>query len=304
LAPLATDEPLLAGEELRQLERLSVVDLGTLLAGLVGQRVGPSGARGLEFADYRPYTPGDELRRVDWNIYARLGEAFVKTAPSEAHVGISLLIDGSRSMDTSDPGRPSKFRYGQRLAAMIGAVALLSSDVAEVHLLADGESWDGGALSAPRSVIPLVEQLVALRRGVRTDLAGSVGAYRSKRTDAEAAVLITDALVDPENLRETLEELSASAATATLVHVIDERERTIGLRGPIELRDRETGERMLVDVTAAVGDQYAARFDALVERVGQEAAACGVSYVRAVTSVSPLDLLFRAATRGEIMTLS
>ena len=62
---------------MRQLERLSIEHLGAVLAGLVGQRAGPAGARGLEFADYRPYTPGDDLRRVDWNIYARLGEAFV-----------------------------------------------------------------------------------------------------------------------------------------------------------------------------------------------------------------------------------
>jgi uncharacterized protein (DUF58 family) len=271
-----------------------------VLAGLVGQREGPSGTRGLEFSDYRPYTPGDDLRRVDWNIYARLGEVFVKTAPSEAHIGIALLIDGSRSMDQ---GRPTKFRYAQRLTAMLGAVALLRSDEVEVHLLADGESWATGTLSSPRNVLPLVEQLGSLRRGVRTDLAASMRANRRLGGETDLAVLLTDGLVDHENLRAALEELSRSAGTTALVHVIDDEDREVNLRGPVELRDRETGERVLVDITPAVSEQHTARFDLLARQAQELAAAHGVTYVRALTSVPPLDLLFESARRAELVVL-
>jgi uncharacterized protein (DUF58 family) len=285
---------------MRQLERLSIEHLGAVLAGLVGQRAGPSGARGLEFADYRPYTPGDDLRRVDWNIYARLGEAFVKTSPSEAHVDLSLLVDGSRSMDG---GRPSKSRYAQRLTAALGAVALLRSDVIQVDVLADGQSWAGGPLNAPRSVLTLIEELAGMRRGLHTDLAASVRASLSRRTDANVVVLVTDALVDAENLRTALDELAHGAGTATIVHVIDDAERTVELSGPVELRDSETGERLLVNVTPAVREQYAARFDRMTEQVRELAQAAGVLYIQALTSVPPLDLLFAAARTGELVAL-
>ena len=298
----AAADPLLDADAMRQLERLSIVHLGEVLAGVSGQRARQSGERGLEFADYRPYTPGDDLRRVDWNIYARLGEAFVKTAPSEGHISIALLIDASRSMDgDEDSAHPTKFRHAQRLAAMLGVIALLRADAVEVHVLADGESWAAGRLSSPTSVAALIEELSVLRRGIRTDLPASIRAYRSRRGDAEVAVLLTDALVDRESLREALQELRNSAGTATLVHIIDDSDRAVDVRGPVELRDRETGERMLVDVTAALSERYAASFDRLAEQARGLAASVDVGYLRAPTSIAPIELLAEAARRTELV---
>jgi uncharacterized protein (DUF58 family) len=279
------------------------VHLGSVLSGLTGQRARPSAARGLEFADYRPYAPGDELRRVDWNIYARLGEAFVKTAPSEGHLAIALLIDGSGSMDGGGAPRPSKFRYAQRLAAMLGAIALLRADAAEAHVLADGESLAGGRLSTPSSVVPLIEELSHLSRGTRTDLPASVRAYRRQHRDTEVAVLITDALVERDSLSEALDELRRSADSATLVHVIDDGELDVDFRGPVQLRDRETGERMLVEVTAALSRRYATGFERMAEEARAAAARAGVGYVRAPTSVQPLELLLDAAHSAELVAL-
>src|SRR4029077_6928711 len=106
-----------------------------------GTRSGARRTRGLEFVDYRRYTPGDDLRSIDWNVYARLREVVVKAAPAEGHVDLALLLDGSRSMDD---GTPSRFRYAQQLGAMLGTVALLGSDVVAVHMLADGASSTRG----------------------------------------------------------------------------------------------------------------------------------------------------------------
>jgi uncharacterized protein (DUF58 family) len=279
------------------------VHLGTVLTGLTGQRARAPGARGLEFADYRPYAPGDELRRVDWNIYARLGEAFVKTAPSEGHLAIALLIDGSASMDGGGASRSSNFRYAQRLAATLGAIALLRADAAEAFVLADGEARAGGRLSTPRSVVPLIEELADLPRGARTDLPSSVRAYRRHNTDTEVAVLITDGLVERDSLIEALVELRRSADSATLVHVIDDSKLDVDFRGPLELRDRETGERMLIEVSSALSRRYVASFERMAEDARAAARSAGVGYVRALTSVSPLELLIEAANTAELVAL-
>jgi uncharacterized protein (DUF58 family) len=294
------EQPLIDDVSLRELERLSLPRLDAVLAGLVGQHTGPRGARGLEFADYRPYTPGDDMRRIDWNIYARLRELFVKVAPSEANIDLALLIDGSRSMDG---GEPSKFRYAQQLGAMLGTVALLRSDVVQVHLLADGKATSGGSLSAPQLVMPLVQEVADLPRGERTDLPRSIRACRRGGLETDMAVLISDAFVPSEQLAEAVRELSVSARASALVHVIDDRELDTPLRGPLELRDRETGERLIVDVTPAVHELYEAGFEALAEQARELCASGGVSYVRALTSVRPLDLLFDAARRAELVAL-
>src|ERR1700760_3585169 len=135
---MAADPPLLSTGDVRKLERLSLTSLSAIEAGFTGQREGPTRtAAGIEFAEHRRYTPGDDIRRIDWGVYGRMRELLVKTAPSESRIWMSLMIDASRSMDA---GEPNKLWYARRLAALLGTVALLRSDSVQVHMLADGRS--------------------------------------------------------------------------------------------------------------------------------------------------------------------
>lgn len=256
--------------------------------------------RGLEFADYRPYTPGDELRRIDWNIYARLHELFVKVAPSEAHIGLSLLIDGSRSMEE---GTPSKLRYAQRLAAMLGAVALLRADITQIHMLADGQAWAGASLTSPRLIAALIDEIDEMPRGQHTDLASSIRSFRRLHPDTGVVVLISDALTPADQLDEALVELSASGRSCVLLHVLDRAELSPSLAGPVELRERETGEHIVIDVTPAVREQYERNFERFRAGVAERCAANGISYLGAYTDIPPLELLFAAARRDELVSL-
>ena len=292
-------EPLLDAATLRQLESLSLAGVEKVVSGFGGQRAGAGRSRGFEFVDYRRYTPGDDLRSIDWNVYARLREVVVKASPSEGHVDLALLLDGSRSMAS---GEPSKFGYAQQLGAMLGTVALLGSDVVAVHLLADGDSWTAARLTAPHLVSELVEELAALPRGRRTDLTASVRAYRRQSPDADLAVLVTDALAEPADLEPAVLELAGSAHAAALVHVVDRSEAETPLRGPLELRDSESGERVVVDVTPALRRRYGEQFERASERLRELCRAAAVTYVRAPTEVAPLDLLFEAARGAELVT--
>jgi uncharacterized protein (DUF58 family) len=293
-------EPLLDAAALRQLESLSLAGVETIVSGFGGQRAGAGRSRGLEFVDYRRYTPGDDLRSIDWNVYARLREVVVKASPSEGHVDLALLLDGSRSMQSGDP---PKFRYAQQLGAMLGTVALLGSDVVAVHLLADGDSWAAARLTAPHLVTELVEEMSTLPRGQRTDLTASVRAYRRQSPDADLAVLLTDAFAEPADLESAVGELAGSAHAAALVQVVEPAEAATPLRGPVELRDSESGERVLVDVTPAVRRSYGERFELEALRLREACEAYGVSYVRAPTELPPLDLLFDVARGAELVTL-
>jgi uncharacterized protein (DUF58 family) len=259
--------------------------------GFGGQRAGAGRSRGLEFVDYRRYTPGDDLRNIDWNVYARLRELMVKTSPTEGHVGLALMIDGSASMGA---GEASKFRYAQELAALLGTVGLLGSDVIAVDLLADGNAWTGARLAAPHLVPELVAELAALPRGTRTDLAAGLREHRRGSAAADLAVLVSDALVEPADLGAALEELAASGAAATLVQVVEPEAPELP-EGPAELRDSETGERIVVELSPALRSAFEERRAAAVEEVAERCAAAGVAYLRAPTDIAPLDLLFGAA---------
>ena len=271
-----------------------------MVAGFGGQRAGAQRTRGLEFVDYRRYTPGDDLRSIDWNVYARLREVVVKAAPAEGHVDLALLLDGSRSMDD---GTPSRFQYAQQLGAMLGTVALLGSDVVAVHMLADGTSFTGARLAAPHLVGELIEEVGELPRGTKTDLAASLRDYRRAAEPADLAVLISDGLADPAALAEAVDELSGSGRATAFVHLVESDASLAALEGAYELEDRETGERLVVEVTPRVRATYEERIrsasTALKDRCGDR----GVTYVRAPTDVLPIDLLFGAARDARLVSL-
>ena len=105
---------------LRQLERLLLLMRSPVRGGLKGGRRSVKRGQSVEFADYREYTLGDDLRQLDWNVYARLERLFVKLFVEEEDVTVTLLLDASMSMAT---GRPSKLVFAKRAAAALGYIA-------------------------------------------------------------------------------------------------------------------------------------------------------------------------------------
>jgi uncharacterized protein (DUF58 family) len=294
------EAPLLDDETLRTLERLSLVSLDAIVTGFTGQRAGAAGAAGLEFADYRPYAIGDDLRRIDWNVYARLRELLVKVAPEEGHIAIDLLIDASRSMDY---GNPNKLRHARRIAAALGTVALLRADAVRAWVLSDGGAEAGAGLDAPRMLIPLAAEVERLPSGRGTDLPASLRAYRRAAPLADLAMLIGDAMVPPASLAEGLEELASAARSIAFVHVIDRSEAAPSPRGALELRDRETGERLELTLSDSLSTSYEEHFEHFSAAVAEACAHAGARYVRAPTDVPAVEVLAESARVAGLVRL-
>jgi uncharacterized protein (DUF58 family) len=291
--------PLLSSEDVRRLERLSITSLHAIEAGLTGQREGPARtASGLEFAEHRRYAPGDDLRRIDWNVYGRLRELLVKTAPSESRIWLSAMIDASRSMDSGDP---NKLWYARRFAALLGTVALLRSDSVQVHVLADGGSIAGGRVDAAGMVAVLAQEIARLPAGTATQLTGSVARSRAVGERTELGVLISDCLVAPGDLKAALSQLSRTARAAVLVHVLDPEEARAGPIGGVELTDRETGERLRTLVTDQLRERLSERYQQFRARVQAACQGAQVHYVPAMTTIDPLELLLDGAREGRLL---
>lgn len=203
-----------------------------------------------------------------------------------------------------DDGEPSRFRYAQELGAMLGTVALLGSDVVAVHMLADGTSFTGARLAAPHLVTELIAQVTELPRGTRTDLAASLRDYRRGAEPADLAVLLSDGLAEPGALAEAVDELAGSARAAAFVHLVESDAALAAFEGgAFELLDRETGERLVVEVTPRVRATYEERVETVAAALRDRCADHGVTYVRAPTDIAPLDLLFGAAREGGLVSL-
>jgi hypothetical protein len=131
--------PLLDPGFLRRLEQLDLVSRKIFAGRIKGQRRSRRHGASVEFADYRDYSPGDEPRFIDWNIYGRLDRLFVKLFVEEEDRYVYLLLDASASMDYGDP---NKFGYATRLAAALGTIALGAMD--RVAVLARAGGIEGG----------------------------------------------------------------------------------------------------------------------------------------------------------------
>jgi uncharacterized protein (DUF58 family) len=284
----AVASQLLDRDELRELRRRTLAEPIAPRERAVGERSGSRRQDGPDFVDYRPYVPGDDPRRIDWRVYARLGDLVVRTALAESHIDAAVMIDGSRSME-------GKFRWAQRLAAMIGVLALQSSDAVTVRVLADGDATPARPSTAPQQIFALIEEVARLPLGTRTDLARSLAVARretAREGTPDLAILITDLLVPAEEVDGIVAALSAMGRRAVLVVPGEPADAETELRGPTELRDVETGESRLLDVTAAEARRYS---EGAAARRDAAEAACrrhGVAFTPTVTTSSPLALLF------------
>ena len=119
-----TDE-LLSAELLHQLERMELVSRKIFRGRMKGERRSRRKGQSVEFADFRSYVPGDDLRFIDWNLYARLDRLFLKLFLEEEDLHFYALIDASGSMDF---GQPTKFQYAKQLAAALGFIGLCRAD--------------------------------------------------------------------------------------------------------------------------------------------------------------------------------
>lgn len=190
----------------------------------------------IEFADHRSYSPGDDYRQIDWNIYARTDELFVKVRESEETLVVHLLLDVSGSMAS---GAPTKFEAARAVLAALGWTALASRDVvAGASLGADlGETF------APRQgeayVARLFEFLERQQPSGETALSRAVAAYNARALPHGVAVLASD-LLAPDAPR-AIGALAQRGHEVTVIHVLDEDFVNPAFADEVELVDAEGG---------------------------------------------------------------
>src|SRR5690606_32593405 len=148
--------PLLSPAFLAQLERLELVSRKIFRGHLKGERRSTRKGQSVEFADFRSYVPGDDLRFIDWNTYARLDRLFLKMFFEEEDLHFYALIDDSASMGF---GTPTKLRYAAQLAAALGFIGLIRSDRVRIETISQPPGLSGAVYRGRASSWRMLEQL-------------------------------------------------------------------------------------------------------------------------------------------------
>lgn len=282
---------------LRQLERLGVLMKQPVRGGLKGGRRSVKRGQSVEFADYRDYALGDDLRQLDWNVYARLEKLFVKLFIEEEDVTITFLLDASPSMAF---GRPQKLLFAKRAAAALGYIGLASEDRVVVAALAGRQARRQGGLRGSGRVFRLLANLSSIQPGEGvTDLVAAARHAAAMLRGRGVVVLISD-LLDPGADR-VIRELASTGSELIVLHTLSPDELDPALEGDLKLVDSETGEGIDVTVDLATLDDYRARLAAWQESFADLAAKRRASYVPLSTDVPLADLVFAELRRRRVV---
>jgi uncharacterized protein (DUF58 family) len=287
---------LLSAEFLAQLERLALVCRRPVRGWAAGDRSSRRPGRSVEFCDYRAYGVGDDLRYVDWNIFARSDRLYVKLFVDDEDLCLHLLVDASASMDW---GSPSKLAWAARIAAALGFVGLASLERVGVGVLRErlAEGW---APARGRGQIPsLLGFLGTLEGGGTTNLNAALAAYAARAAGSGVVVVVSD-LLDPGGYEAGLKALLERRFEVHVIHVLSRDELAPEVAGDLRLVDRETGEARPLSIDAAVLAAYRERLERFLAGAESFCRDHAIQYQRAASD-EPVERIVLQALRGRLL---
>jgi uncharacterized protein (DUF58 family) len=259
----------------------------------------------LEFADYRNYTLGDDLRSIDWNIYGRLDRLFVKLFEQEQDLHIYFLVDASASMrwlpEGAEERAGSKFDQARRIAASLAYIGLANLDRVNIHYFGANLIGDMG-LSRGKSQFHKV--LEFLRRAPaeehETQLLPSLRAFAGRMKRRGLVFVISD-FFDPAGYEEALGVLRYNHFDVHLIQVLEPAELDPKQTGDLRLIEAETGAAFEVTANESLLRQYREEVARFLDGLAAFCVERGLGYARALTDVPFEDLVLRVLRDGRIV---
>jgi uncharacterized protein (DUF58 family) len=243
-----------------------------------------------EFAEYRAYNPGDDLRHVDWNVFARTERMYLKRYRGETNCQVTILLDASRSMKFGSH-RIDKLEYTRFLAACLAYMAGLQRDAAGLIVFDDEVRNFVTPSTRQGQLARLLHAIDKVQVGVRTDYSRPFAHLRQFLHRRGLIVVLSDFWEQPEEIIKTIAPLRYHGNELVLFHVLDPDEIRPKLRDPVLLEDLESGATLEVSPDYAT-HEYPGKIDAHVEDLRTKAQGAGLDYFLIDTS-RPLDNALR-----------
>ena len=293
----AITPPLLDAAFLRKLERLSVAARRPFPGQMKGEKRSPKRGSSIEFADYREYVSGDDLRYVDWKAYARLERLFLKLFVEEEDLSIHLLVDASQSMAFGEP--LTKFAFVRKVAAALGYIGLIRYDRVGIAGFSQTLGRRVPSLRGRAAVPQLFDYLQRLQPGGETDFAHALQNYVLRATAPGVCVILSDFL-DP-GWEKGVRALLSRRFQVVLLQVLDPKEVTPDFLGDLRLVDAETGASREISVTPALLTRYRDELERFCGGLADMANRHGMEYVRTTSDAPFEDLLVKTLRKSGLL---
>jgi len=280
-----SSERYLRPEVIRQVARLDLRARFIVEGFLSGLHKSPFQGFSVEFSEHRKYTPGDDLRDMDWGVYGRTDKYYIRKYQAETNVTGWLVMDLSKSMGYTFRQELTKFEYGICLAAALGYLMVQQQD--PVGLITFDEKVRAmlPAKSKRSQLGSILSVLSGLAPTGATDVSGSLDQISSLVRSRGLIMVFSDLLNDPEPIIKSLYRLRHRGHEVILFHILDEAEVYFPFDGMTEFEDVESPETMTLDATG-FRDDYLASLAEFRGRYKDECTKAGIDYVPLDTSIS------------------
>ena len=238
---------------------------------------------GLEFADHRAYSPGDDVRFIDWPYYARMEKLLLRMFHEHSEAEVAILLDCSASM--APGGQADRFRYALRTAAALAYVAMGSLQRVTIQPFADELAEPMRAGRSRVQVLDVLDYLAGLSAGGPTALGRCVDRFARRAEPSETVLLVSDLLGCGDDLSDALARLRLRSCDAVVVHLYSPAEADPDLAGPVLLAEAESDRRLSLNVTPELLDSYRRRWREFQSACERTAVGRGAVYVAASTGV-------------------
>ena len=291
---LAQESVLFSEEFLRQLEHLTMLTRRPVAGHLRGHHRSRRTGSGMIFTDYRPYSPGDDTRNLDWGTYLRLDRLILRLFEEEADLPVYVFVDVSRSMDFGDP---SKFDFARRIAAAMAYIGLINHDRVSLVAFSDGIVEEMPARRGKNQVWRSLHFLERLQASGGTSLQSAFRRFFGARRTRGLVVVISDFL-DREGFERSFQVIREYRHDVFAVHVTSPEEVEPELADEVLLVDSELGHSTRARVTPDLIKAYRETFARYCAEIEGFCRGHGWGYLRASTR-TPLEELMLKALRNE-----
>jgi uncharacterized protein (DUF58 family) len=275
---------------LKQLDCLQIRSHEIFRGKSKGERRSLNRGVGIEFVDYRPYELGDDLRHVDWNVYARLNLPFIKLFSADEDLSIFIFIDNSKSMSF---GTPAKLECAKRIAAALGYIGLANFDRVSIITLSD-QMIPIVPLTYGKSQFPKVSRAIeAIAAAQETHLGTCLTHFCASRSQTGVAIVVSDFL-DRDGYELGLKQLIARKFDLTVIQLLSDEELHPKLSGELRLEDAETGKKKEITVSDQTLANYSERVNTFCDRLKGFCLNQGITNIQINNRVQIEELIFQS----------
>ena len=277
---------LLDPDFMARLDQLDIVSRKILAGKMRGERRSKRKGESVEFADYRNYVSGDDLRFLDWNIYARLDRLFLKLFIEEEDLLVSVLVDVSKSMDW---GEPTKGLYAKRVAAALGYIGLVNYDRVGIYGISDGLTHVMAGIRGRRLVHRLIGFLEAMPLEGTSNFTAACREFALRSPHKGIVVILSD-FFDKGGFERGIRYLLSRRLDIYAIQILSPEEVEPTLTGDLKLRDIEDDDLAEVTISRALINRYRQNLQAYCQGLRDFCTQRGVNYLFTQTDV-PFDQL-------------